>query len=129
MMAQQHVNVGFDPANVFSLQFRLPPAKYPKPEDIARFFKQTIERMQAVPGVQSAALVRRVPFSGNWGDTPFVVEGRTPEQKRKIAERITSVLIEDGRAKRENIHVAFHDVAATNYAEAGVLVADQKRAP
>ena len=38
------------------------------------------------------------------------VEGRTPEQKRKIAERITNVLIEDGRARRENIHVAFHDV-------------------
>jgi 4-oxalocrotonate tautomerase len=57
------------------------------------------------------------------------VEGRTPEHKRKIAERITSVLIEDGRAKRENIHVAFHDVPATNYAEAGVLVADQKRTP
>ena len=49
--------------------------------------------------------------------------------KRKIAERITAVLIEDGRAKRENIHVSFHDVPATNYAEAGVLVADQRRTP
>jgi 4-oxalocrotonate tautomerase len=57
------------------------------------------------------------------------VEGRTPEQKRKIAERITTVLIEDGRTKRENIHVSFHDVAPSNYAEAGVLVADQKRTP
>lgn len=57
------------------------------------------------------------------------VEGRTPEQKRKIAERVTQALIEDGHAKRENIHVAFHDVAATDYAEAGVLVADQKRNP
>jgi 4-oxalocrotonate tautomerase len=57
------------------------------------------------------------------------VEGRSPEQKRKIAERITAVLIEDGRAKRENIHVSFHDLPATNYAEAGVLVVDQKRAP
>jgi 4-oxalocrotonate tautomerase len=57
------------------------------------------------------------------------VEGRTPEMKRKIAEGITAVLIEDGRAKRENIHVSFHDVPATNYAEAGVLVADQKRTP
>jgi 4-oxalocrotonate tautomerase len=57
------------------------------------------------------------------------VEGRTPEMKRTIAERITAVLIEDGRAKRENIHVSFHDVPATNYAEAGVLVADQKRTP
>ena len=57
------------------------------------------------------------------------VEGRTPEMKRPIAERITMVLVEDGRAKRDNIHVSFHDVPATNYAEAGVLVADQKRTP
>jgi phenylpyruvate tautomerase PptA (4-oxalocrotonate tautomerase family) len=42
------------------------------------------------------------------------------------SEPITNVLIEDGRAKRENIPAAFHDVAATNYTEAGVLVADQK---
>jgi 4-oxalocrotonate tautomerase len=57
------------------------------------------------------------------------VEGRTPDQKRKIATRITEALIEDGRAIRENIHVAFHDVPTTNYAEAGVLVVDQKRTP
>ena len=57
------------------------------------------------------------------------VEGRTLEQKRKVAERVTAVLIEDGKAKRENIHVSFHDVPSTNYAEAGVLVVDQKRAP
>ena len=57
------------------------------------------------------------------------VEGRSPEQKRKIAQRITEVLVEDGKAKKENIHVAFHDVPATNYAEAGVLVVDQKRTP
>jgi 4-oxalocrotonate tautomerase len=57
------------------------------------------------------------------------VEGRTPEMKRSIAERITAVLVEEGRAKRENIHVSFHDVPATNYAEAGVLVVDQKRTP
>jgi 4-oxalocrotonate tautomerase len=57
------------------------------------------------------------------------VEGRAPEQKRKIAERVTQVLIEEGKAKRENIHVTFHDLPATNYAEAGLLVADQKRTP
>jgi len=57
------------------------------------------------------------------------VEGRSPEQKRQIAEQITRTLVEEGRAKRENIHVSFHDVPATNYAEAGVVVADQKRNP
>jgi 4-oxalocrotonate tautomerase len=57
------------------------------------------------------------------------VEGRSVEQKRAIAERITMVLMEDGKAKRENIHVAFHDVPPTNYAKSGVLVTDQKRMP
>jgi 4-oxalocrotonate tautomerase len=57
------------------------------------------------------------------------VEGRSPEQKRKIAAEITQTLESEGRAKRENIHIAFLDVPATNYAEAGVTVADQKRTP
>jgi phenylpyruvate tautomerase PptA (4-oxalocrotonate tautomerase family) len=49
--------------------------------------------------------------------------------EKKIAERVTRALVEDGRAKLENIHVAFLDVPATDYAEAGVTVADQKRSP
>ncbi len=57
------------------------------------------------------------------------VAGRTPEQKRKLVERIPEGLVEDGRAKLENIHVTFVDLPATDYAEAGVTVADQKRAP
>lgn len=55
------------------------------------------------------------------------VEGRTPEQKKKIVERVTQALVEEGRAKRENIHVAFHDLPPTDYAEGGITVADQKR--
>lgn len=55
------------------------------------------------------------------------VEGRSAEQKKKVAQRITEALEQEGKAKRENIHVAFLDVPATNYAEAGVTVADQTR--
>lgn len=57
------------------------------------------------------------------------VAGRSPEQKRKLAERITTALVEDGRAKRKNVHVSFVDVPSTDYAEAGIVVADQKRTP
>jgi len=57
------------------------------------------------------------------------VEGRSPEQKRNIAAQVTQILETEGSAKRENIHVAFLDVPATNYAEAGITVADQKRTP
>ncbi len=56
-----------------------------------------------------------------------LLEGRTPEQKRKVAEGITRVLVEEAGARREAVSVAFLDVPATNYARAGVLLADQKR--
>jgi putative ABC transport system permease protein len=76
LLAVQQVPLGFDPANVFTLQFRLPQTKYSRPEDIALFFRNAIERVRAVPGVQSAALVRAVPFSGNGGTTGYAIEGR-----------------------------------------------------
>jgi putative ABC transport system permease protein len=76
LLAVQQVPLGFDPSNVFTLQFRLPQSKYSKPEEIARFFKGAIEKVRTVPGVQSAALVRAVPFSGNGGTTGYAVEGK-----------------------------------------------------
>jgi putative ABC transport system permease protein len=77
MLALQRVRVGFDTQNVFTLQFRLPATKYRTPDEIARFFEAAIASIRGVPGVESAALVRRVPLGGNWGDTPFVPEGQT----------------------------------------------------
>jgi len=56
------------------------------------------------------------------------VADRNPDQKRRIAEQITDTLIKEGNAKKENIQVTFVDLPPTDYAEAGVTVADQKRA-
>jgi len=81
LLAVQKAPLGFDASNVFTLEFRLPQAKYRQPESIAAFFRQAIERVRAVPGVQSAALVRALPFSGNWGSTSYLVEGGTPPAK------------------------------------------------
>ena len=57
------------------------------------------------------------------------VAGRSPEQKKKLVERVTAALVEEGRAKRENIHVTFVDLPPTDYAEGGITDAEQKRAP
>src|SRR5204862_4600962 len=76
LLAVQRAPLGFDPSHVFTLSFRLPQGKYPKPENIAQFFKNAIEKVRAIPGVESAALVRAVPFSGNGGSVGYAVEGR-----------------------------------------------------
>jgi 4-oxalocrotonate tautomerase len=54
-----------------------------------------------------------------------MLAGRTAEQKRKLAQRITDVLVEEGGARREAIIVAFHEVSQESYASGGVLLADR----
>ncbi len=54
-----------------------------------------------------------------------MLEGRTAEQKRKIAKRITDVLVEEAGARREAIIVAFQEVSKESYASGGELMADK----
>lgn len=55
-----------------------------------------------------------------------MLEGRTTEQKRKVAKRITDVLVEEANARPDAISVAFIEVSKESYASAGVLIADKK---
>jgi 4-oxalocrotonate tautomerase len=54
-----------------------------------------------------------------------MLNGRTTEQKRKLAQRITDVIVEEAGARRDAVIVTFHEVSKESYASGGVLVADQ----
>lgn len=62
-------------------------------------------------------------------DMPFVniqlLEGRTIEQKGKIAEAITKVMVEIGGAKSDAVFVIFNDIEKSNLAKGGILVSNQ----
>ena len=55
-----------------------------------------------------------------------MLAGRTADQKRKIAKRVTDALAEEAGAKREAIIIAFHEVSKESYAHAGELLSDRK---
>lgn len=55
-----------------------------------------------------------------------LLKGRTLEQKRKVAARVTDVLAEEAGAKREDTTIAFVEVDRESFAHGGVLVADKK---
>ena len=57
------------------------------------------------------------------------LEGRTVDQKRKVAQRVTQVLLEEAGAKSESTHIVFVDLPTTNFATGGVTVADKKPNP
>ena len=56
-----------------------------------------------------------------------LLQGRTPEQKRKIVERITQVMVEEAGTRKEGVTVSFIEVSQADYASAGVLVLDRPK--
>jgi 4-oxalocrotonate tautomerase len=56
-----------------------------------------------------------------------MLTGRTAEQKRKLAQRITDAMVEEAGARKEAVVVAFHEVSKESYASGGVLMADKDK--
>ena len=54
-----------------------------------------------------------------------MLQGRTADQKRRIARRITDAMVEEAGAKREAIVVTFVELSKESYASGGVLMADR----
>ena len=44
-----------------------------------------------------------------------MLTGRTAEQKRKLAQRITDAMVEEGGARREAIVVTFNEVSKESF--------------
>jgi predicted permease len=70
------VEPGFDPRNLLTMEYRLPKNRYAKGEQQWAFHKEVVERVSRVPGVESAAVVRGLPFSGNGGSLTYIVPDR-----------------------------------------------------
>lgn len=55
-MGLMHVDMGIDPTNVVTMELDLPHYKYAEPAKQAEFFRQLLDRVQAVPGVKAVGL-------------------------------------------------------------------------
>jgi 4-oxalocrotonate tautomerase len=54
-----------------------------------------------------------------------LLQGRSAEQKRKIAARITDMMVEEAGARKEGVVVTFVEVSRESYASGGVLMVDK----
>src|ERR1700733_10878366 len=77
----QQVIVGFNPAQMLTAQIGLPRAQYAKPEQWISFYRQTLERMNALPEAQEAAVAVPLPLSDSYINLAFEIEGRPPRTK------------------------------------------------
>ena len=84
------VDPGFDPHGVLALEITLPggfgpvgPSAGPARRDPLEFFTHVLERVSAIPGVESAAVGMGLPLSGGHPFIDIEVEGgRVPDGKR-----------------------------------------------
>ncbi len=75
------VNTGFVHQNVLSFTVSLPAAKYRSIEQRSDFYHRLTERLNALPGVNSAGVTSGLPFGGSSWRTGFAVDGQpTPAQ-------------------------------------------------
>lgn len=73
----QHVDVGFQPDRVLMVALQLPPKRYATYQQRVAFTQSVLERVQALPGVQSAAIGNGgMPFGGP--QSTFLIEGLAP---------------------------------------------------
>jgi 4-oxalocrotonate tautomerase len=55
-----------------------------------------------------------------------MLKGRTTEQKRKLAKRLTDAMVEEAGATRDAVTVAVVEVEKEDFARGGTLIADRK---
>ena len=71
----QSIDPGFDAAKILDADLNINLLRYTKPQG-QQFYRQVIERVEALPGVESAALARVVPMSGGGRTSSLLIEGR-----------------------------------------------------
>ena len=77
------VKKGFDSQRVLALDVVLPPVAYANPAQRMGYYQQALTRLQAIPGVTSAALTSALPLEGE----SFVDNVYSPGDARPVAER------------------------------------------
>src|SRR6202042_3562533 len=72
------VHPGFEPARLLTMKIALPPARYDSDQKRAAFFSGLAERVQALPGVRSAAIAMSLPTT-TWIRTNLIMVEGQPE--------------------------------------------------
>ena len=75
-LSLRNVDPGFSPEGVLTARLSLPPARYREQPQRDAFYTQLLDRVRALPGVDSAALVEGLPLTGLSWTGEVEIEGQ-----------------------------------------------------
>ncbi len=113
---------GFDPRNVLTFQTVLDGPRYDTTQKSAAFYRDALERIRSLPGVEAAAVINKLPL-----DWQFNMPVTFPEQPDKFQSvqlrmvspdyfRVMKIDLRQGRAFNDNDNAAAQPVAIVNEA-------------
>ena len=79
------VDPGFDPHQVLTFQVDLPDTNYGGPGQSVNFNRELLKRIEALPGVRSAAMVFNIPLGGSDASTTIQIEGQIDKTRYQPA--------------------------------------------
>jgi putative ABC transport system permease protein len=79
-IAVQNIDPGFDPHNVLTMMVRILGTEQTAAGHTGPFYQQVLQKVSAIPGVQSASAINHLPLAGDQWGFPFHVEGRSIER-------------------------------------------------
>jgi predicted permease len=75
--ALEAVDAGFDPHHVVSMMVSVSGSKEEDPGRRGIFYRQLIERVRSLPGIQAAGAINHLPLAGDLWGWHFAIEGRS----------------------------------------------------
>jgi putative ABC transport system permease protein len=75
LAALGRIDLGFNPDQVLTLRVSVPTLRYDNPEKVVGYYRQVMDGVRALPGVQSAGVVRVLPLATTIGDYGLDIEG------------------------------------------------------
>jgi putative ABC transport system permease protein len=72
------VDPGFSTTRTAKLEIDLSGPRYGENREVAAYYERVLERVRAVPGVQTAGISSMLPLGGNWDSYGIRVEGHEP---------------------------------------------------
>ena len=90
----QGLQLGYEPHGLFTARIELPWKTYSSREKIDRFTKALLDKVSAIPGVQSAGIGSNSPLMGGW-QTGFYREGSRPVYQSNMPSADLEVITGD----------------------------------
>jgi predicted permease len=90
-MHLRNLHPGFRANHLLTMKIPLSEVKYPDKERRSPFYAEVLRRVQALPGVQSAAVAGNLPLTYDGDSMPIGIEGRTdppPDQRPDVILRV-----------------------------------------